>query len=205
MAAPIKLKYFNLGNLGGRGGVVRFCLLANNIAFTEIQIDFPTWGGSEKARILSSGENPAGYMPLVYDGNKVLQEHHTITRYYARQAGVYGKDAWVDYVQDAVAESMKEWRKAWADAVQGNDEAKKAYGEGAAKRYEVLEGIIKKFGGLGPNFSVGDAVIFGQVHDDRSTGTNLDLTVYPNINATIAKGLKSQGVKKWCNDHGQKY
>jgi hypothetical protein len=48
----------------------------------------------------------------------------------------------VDYVQDAVAESLKEWRAGWVEAVLGNDEAKKKYADSLPPRYVTLEAVL---------------------------------------------------------------
>jgi glutathione S-transferase len=204
MSQPIRLKYFNLGNFGGRGGVVRFALLANNIPFTNDFIAEEDWP-AEKAKLIASGLSPGGYMPVVYDGDKVLTEHQSISRYYSKQAGSYGKDASVDYAQDAAAESMKEWRADWVVALLGNDEAKQKYTASLAQRYATLDANLAKSKGLSGGFSVGDAAVFGQVHDDRQLGNKIDLSKLSYIQAVIDRALKTDGIKKWNEEHGKPF
>ena len=74
----VEFKYLKLGALGGRGGCVRFFMLAHGIDFTEELYDMGTDWPAAKAKIIESGENPAGTVPVVkYDG-KVLAQHFDV-------------------------------------------------------------------------------------------------------------------------------
>jgi hypothetical protein len=202
---PVRLRYYNLGNLGSRGGVVRFFFLYHGINHTNEWLALgPEWT-LEKQRLIATGESPGGYIPVVYDGDKTLTEHHSIVRYYAKKVGVYGKDDWADFVSDNVAESTKEWRASWVAAVVGDDANKATYAASLPARYTTLEALLKKYKGLGTHFSVGDAVIFGQVYDDRNLGQKVDLSAYPHINDVVTKALKNEPVKKWCDEHGKPF
>ena len=67
VAAPVVFKYLDLPyGLGGRGGAQRFFLLANQIPFTEDLVSMSEWGSVEKARVVTSGENPGGTLPILY-------------------------------------------------------------------------------------------------------------------------------------------
>ena len=62
----LTFKYLDLGAVGGRGGIQRFFMLANNIPFIEQLYDFsdPASWGVEKQRLLDTNENPCGSVPV---------------------------------------------------------------------------------------------------------------------------------------------
>jgi len=184
---------------------VRFFFLAHNIAHENDWLALGAEWPKEKQRLVTSGENPTGLIPVVYDGDKILTEHHAIVRYYGKLHGAYGKDNWQDFVQDSIAETTKEWRADWAGAVLGSDEAKAKYNAGLNARYVTLEALLKKHGGFQGPFSVGDATVFGQVYDDRGIGQKIDLAKFPLIEKVVQRALKHDGIKKWCDDHGKPF
>ena len=60
VAMPVVFKYLALPNgLAGRGGAQRFFLERD-------LVDMAHWGAEEKNRIVQSGENPCGSLPLIY-------------------------------------------------------------------------------------------------------------------------------------------
>jgi len=69
-----------------------FFFVAHGIPYEDSNIEYPGGWADEKKRLVESGENPAGFVPVVYDGEHIMTEHHSIIRYYAKLAGVYGKE-----------------------------------------------------------------------------------------------------------------
>ena len=65
-ATKLLFKYLALPKaLGGRGGVQRFFLLSQDIPFTEeLYAKGEPWA-IEKARLLSTGENPCAQVPVI--------------------------------------------------------------------------------------------------------------------------------------------
>uniref|UniRef100_A0A7S3PFA0 Glutathione S-transferase n=1 Tax=Aplanochytrium stocchinoi TaxID=215587 RepID=A0A7S3PFA0_9STRA len=170
-----KLIYVDLPNgLGGRGGVVRFFLLANNIPFTEELIPMSDWP-EHKATFIKEGVNPAGTVPIVQLGDKTLTQHVAIMRYLANLAGVSTGDPYRDYIQDLVADEYQGWRDAWVSGAFGDDEAKNNYAkETVAKKLRLFEGLYAKykmndaFLSTSPNGVPlwGDAAIYGLIRDN---------------------------------------
>jgi glutathione S-transferase len=119
IAAPVVFKYLALPNgLGGRGGAQRFFLLANRIPFTEDLVSMGEWGSAEKARIVTSGENPSGTLPILYTANgETLTQHIASSRYLARVHDVTADlTAYEEYVQDLVADEYQGFRDGWVKA-----------------------------------------------------------------------------------------
>ena len=83
LQGDIVLKFFELGPVGGRGGVVRNMLLVHDIKFTESKLPaFENWQ-AEKERLISSGECPIGTVPVLYVNGKPYFGHIPIVRYLA--------------------------------------------------------------------------------------------------------------------------
>jgi len=193
--SAIVLKYLNILPYGGRGGVTRFFLLSQGLAFEE---DLVANWAEEKKRMIESGENPAGGVPILYISGQARPQHIAAARYLARVKGLTSGDNYKDYVQDLVADEYQGFRDQWAKATAGVDEdAKKDYKD------KVVPVQLKKCDSLYESFKThhtflsvssetarplwGDAAIFGLLRDHILTGyvTREELAVYPRLMAML--------------------
>ena len=129
MPSSVSFKYLDLGHIGGRGGTLRFFLLANSIPYKEdlYQYNDSVWG-VEKKRLVESGENPCGTVPVAYteDGHHHLSQHISMARYFARINQLDSGDAWKDYVQDVIADEYQGFRNIWVEKSFASTEEQKA-------------------------------------------------------------------------------
>jgi Glutathione S-transferase, C-terminal domain len=216
-SAPITLKYLALPNgLGGRGGVSRFFMLANNIPFEEDLVGFAEWGSTEKARLVSSGENPCGTVPVIYTKGKDDKDVHLIqhiasARYIARLHGIT-KDmtAYEEYVQDLVADEQQGFRNEWVTtAFTGTDEDKAAYKTDKIPVYLTkFEALYAKYKTQDTYLSVannlplwGDAAMFGLLRDNLLVGLMAEdeLKRYPSLWGMYTAFGEIAAVKAWTD------
>ncbi|CAJ1359055.1 unnamed protein product [Effrenium voratum] len=176
----LTLEYLALPSpISGRGGVVRFFLLANKVVFTEKLHSLEDWGGSVKAKYVAEGISPAGQLPLLWVGESPNSEHISLMRLVAGLAQLKTAkeaDCWSLYVQDMVADAYAEWRGAWASATFGGDAAaKETYKATVPGRLKQFEGVLAKAGLKGAFISGdlplwGDSALFSLISDNIVTG-----------------------------------
>lgn len=213
----LKLKYFDLsgfGGLSGRGGSVRFFLLANGIPFTEEVVDWAGWGAGLKQEAMASGESPTGHLPLVYlpgsssSSSPLLLETFAILRRLAKRDGQYGSDEERDYAADVASDATVEFRSALLDSAFGGPDAKLSYTTSPDKRphfYSVMEALLQRFGSssshaVGSSASFADAVVFAVLwddvavhgHDEALWGSN------PRLAGFFRAYLAQPAVLGWC-------
>ncbi|KIZ03486.1 hypothetical protein MNEG_4470 [Monoraphidium neglectum] len=177
---PVTFKYLALPNgLAGRGGAVRFFLLAARVPYKEDLVDFAEWRAGVKQEVKDSGESPLGVLPVITVGSKRLIQHVATTRYLAKAQGLYGKDIDADLAADGVADEYVPWREAWVASL-GGDDAKATYASARPKYYAGLEALLGYYGSTGASATAGgaltyaDALLFSQIWDDTTT-QGLDL------------------------------
>lgn len=220
-STPLTLKYLALPNgLGGRGGVFRFFSLSQNIPFEEQLLPLAAWA-AEKERLVKSGENPSGTVPVIYTNSKPatstgspLVQHIATSRYLARIHSVTSGDAYGDYVQDLVADEYQGFRDEWVTVhFTGSDDDKNAYKDDALAKYLI------KFDALYSNYKThetflsvsqttqqplwGDAAIFGLLRDHILTGyvTMEELKAYPHLIGMYEAYEKIPAVADWIAKH----
>ena len=210
-------KYLNLLPLGGRGGVTRFFMISQGINYEEDLIAYDESWAKEKARLIESGENPSGTLPMLYCNDKPQPQHIAAARYLARVHKVTSGDDYKDYVQDMVADEYHSFRSQWVSvAFGGDDEVKADYKTGD------LVNHLTKFDALYKNFKTeeiflsvsattgqplwGDAAIFGLLRDHILT--NLlsleDLAKYPCLLAMYTAYESIPAVKEWLDSVNKK-
>jgi len=180
--------------------------LANNIDFEEdFVVPGDAWGPVKQE--ITKKDNPAGHIPIVYYGDMTLTEHHSIMRYFAKKAGVYGKDDEKDFAQDCLGEFSKEWRSDWVGTLFDPVKKEKYVAEGNASYLGIGEKILDRYHKHfeGPEISLGDALLFSQLRDLKLTGYPIDAAKYPHLTALLAKVAKNAKVKAWCDAHGGGY
>jgi len=210
----IVFKYLNLLPVGGRGGVTRFFLLSQGLDFEEHLVT--NWA-EEKKRLIETGENPAGGVPILYGSRGSSQahpQHIAASRYVARVYGLTSGDDYKDYVQDLVADEYQGFRNQWAAATfRGTEDDKKEYKD------IVLPGQLKKFNSIYESFMThdpylsvslktnrplwGDAAMFGLIRDHFLKGyiTREELTTtYPRLMAMYTSNETIPEVKTWLEN-----
>eukprot|EP00525_Craspedostauros_australis_P005706 CAMPEP_0198129724 /NCGR_PEP_ID=MMETSP1442-20131203/52384_1 /TAXON_ID= /ORGANISM="Craspedostauros australis, Strain CCMP3328" /LENGTH=225 /DNA_ID=CAMNT_0043790175 /DNA_START=45 /DNA_END=722 /DNA_ORIENTATION=- len=208
-------RYISLPHgLGGRGGVQRFFMLANEIPFSE-DLYGAKWPEAKKAMV-ESGENPCGSAPVIYckdDDSVHLSQAIAGSKYIGAVFGATTGDAYGDYVQDLVCDEYQGFRDLWvAMAFASGDDAedkKKAYREeslpkqltkfdalyGKFKTHDVYLSVSKK-----TNMPLwGDAALFGLIRDNVITGFMKmdDLDKYPNLASMYKSYAKIGPVAAW--------
>ena len=217
-ASPIVFKYLNLLPVGGRGGVTRFFLLSQGIDFEEDLCAMADWP-AEKKRLVTTGENPSGSLPVVYMNNAngaavAHPQHIAVSRYLARVHKVTSGDDYKDYVQDLVADEYHGFRDHWAKVTfSGTDDDKADYKENALVQY------LTKFNALYQTFQTdevflsrsaktgqplwGDAAVYGLLRDHVMTKymTTDDLAAgYPRLAAMYGAYEKIPAVQAWLEN-----
>eukprot|EP00439_Symbiodinium_sp_Y106_P068571 s531_g11.t1 len=176
----LRLEYLALpAPISGRGGALRFFLLANKVVFSEKLHALADWG-SMKAKYVAEGISPAGHLPLLWVGDgPACSEHISLMRLVAglvQLKNVKDADCWSLYTQDMIADAYTEWRSDWAAATFGsNDAAKETYKAGVLGRLKQFEGVITKAGVKGAFVSGdlplwGDSALFSLISDNIATG-----------------------------------
>jgi len=220
-ASVLKFKYLALGGIGGRGGAQRFFLLANDIPFEEDLVTGSDWGASEKARVVASGENPCGTVPIIYASNldeesapAHLIQHIATARYLARVHGkTQGLSPYEEYVQDLVADEYQGWRSDWvhhAFNTKSEDEKATYKTEKVPEYLTKFEELYKKYKTHEIYLSVssqeksplwGDAAVFGLVRDHILTGLlpQEDVAKYPSLAAAYQAFGDIPSVKAWID------
>ena len=189
VTSPFVFKYLALPNgLGGRGGVQRFFMLTHKIPFEEKLIPYNEEWAAEKERMVSSGENPCGTVPVTFaqkkgDDSKTipLVQHIATSRLLAKLYDVTSGDVYQDYVQDLVADEYQGFRDVWVQvSFAGSEDDKKKYREtDLPAQLTKFETLYKQFKTHDVYLSVsaktklplwGDSAIFGLVRDHVLVG-----------------------------------
>lgn len=172
----------------------------------------------EKKRLIASGENPSGSVPVISnEGNPQHQhsQHIAVSRYLARVYRVTSGDDYKDYVQDLVADEYQGFRDEWVKVTfSGSDEEKAAYKEGnLIKQLTKFNALYETFKTDDTFLSVsaktgnplwGDAAVYGLLRDHiLSKYISLeDLTPYPKLSAMYLEYEKIPAVQKWLEGLG---
>eukprot|EP00877_Chromochloris_zofingiensis_P009232 jgi/Chrzof1/4562/Cz14g18120.t1 len=179
------------GGFGSRGGV---------------EVDFDSWASSGRAEAIKSGENPTGQLPIVFLGDKKLQESLAMIRLFSKQLGQYGHDMEHDYQVDAVGDASVPWRWAWVHSEDPND---KAYPEKRAHFYDLFEKLLTSNNASGAHVvggkpSTADAIVFGQLFDDIVLHDNAPIQTYPKLKALYEAFIAQPKVLQWCKSRSLK-
>jgi glutathione S-transferase len=215
LESPLVFKYIAM-LVAACGGVLHFFLLSHGVSFEEelIPMSGDTWS-TEKQRLIASGENPSGTVPIVYskntDSNDAHPQHIAVSRYLARVYQLTSEDSYKDYVQDLVADEYLGFRDQWVAATFGGNADEKA-------KYstETLPSQLTKFDALYAQFKTeevflsvsaktgqplwGDAAVFGLLWDHTMTGyiTVQELEQkYPHLAALFAAYHAIPPVNQW--------
>lgn len=215
----VVFKYLNLLPVGARGGVTRFFLLSQGIDFEEDLVPMADWP-AEKKRLVATGENPSGTLPVVYmkktdnendtPSMAAHPQHIAVSRYLARVYKVTSGDDYKDYVQDLVADEYQGFRDHWVKVTfSGTDDDKADYKDNALVQY------LTKFNALYQTFQTddvflsrsaktgqplwGDAAVYGLLRDHVLTKyiTTDDLNAYPRLAAMYGAYEKIPAVQAW--------
>ncbi|KAL7565734.1 hypothetical protein ACA910_005427 [Epithemia clementina (nom. ined.)] len=213
MSNPIKFRYIELGHLSSRGGALRFFLLANDIPYEETIVSFaPEAWAVEKKRLIESGENPCGSVPVVYLENNVqLSQHMAICRYVARTHQVDSGDALKDCFQDIVADEQQGFRDLWVQKFLGTEEERAEYRKHALPEHlKKFEALYQKYKTADPYLSTspagnplwGDSAMFALLYDHMETGyfTEDGLKEYPSLSALYKAYVAIPAVAGWIEE-----
>jgi hypothetical protein len=215
--APVSFHYHNFLPFGARGGVTRFFTLTQGIPFEENLVSNGDWP-QEKQRLVTSGENPAGTLPIITQSNKagggeaggIHPQHIAVSRYMAKVFEVTSGDDYKDYVQDLVADEYQGFRDHWVKVTfRGGEEEKEDYKQNDVPTY------LTKFDALYNSFKTddvflstsaktgqplwGDAAVFGLLRDHILSGalTPDDLQTYTNLWAMYTAYEAIPAIHQW--------
>eukprot|EP00612_Vaucheria_litorea_P001337 CAMPEP_0171457252 /NCGR_PEP_ID=MMETSP0945-20130129/3406_1 /TAXON_ID=109269 /ORGANISM="Vaucheria litorea, Strain CCMP2940" /LENGTH=212 /DNA_ID=CAMNT_0011982825 /DNA_START=67 /DNA_END=702 /DNA_ORIENTATION=+ len=135
---PVKLTYFSLGKIIGRGGAIRFLLQSHGIKFEEEKVEFSNWM-KLKTDLIESGRNPFGQLPVVQVGDKTLFETNSIISYLTSVIGYQNADAYNLHKQNAIVDNVTSVKAKWINIAFGPAENKEA---GLEKFKETLPGYF---------------------------------------------------------------
>ncbi|KAL7564469.1 hypothetical protein ACA910_001563 [Epithemia clementina (nom. ined.)] len=219
----IHFKYLDVGKIAARGGAFRFYLLANGIPYEETLFKAsPDSWGVEKKRLIESGENPCGTVPVVYlkddknNNNVQLSQHIAISRYLARTYNIDSGDAYKDYIQDLVADEYQGARNAWVDTTfKGTDEQKAEYrNQKIPETLKKFDALYQKYKTADPYLSTstagnplwGDSALFALLYDQIQTGyiNEDDLATYPNLAPLYHAYSTIPAVAGWIKEKDQR-
>ena len=79
----LKLKYFELGPVAGRGGIVRFMLYVHDVDFEDVKVAPDNSWLDLKQELVTSGHNPCGTIPVLYIDDTPYFGHIPILKYLA--------------------------------------------------------------------------------------------------------------------------
>mmetsp|Transcript_24339 Transcript_24339/g.78639 ORF Transcript_24339/g.78639 Transcript_24339/m.78639 type:complete len:221 (+) Transcript_24339:54-716(+) len=141
----IKFKYLAGLPFGlvGRGGAIRFFLLAHGIPFEEELFDMQTTWPKKKAELLLTNESPSGMVPLVEYGDMTLTQHIATMRYIAFDMALVSTPNG-NYAQDVIADEYQVLRDAYVTAVFGGDKDK--FKTLLSEKLTMFEKYYKKYG-----------------------------------------------------------
>ena len=215
--SPLVFKYLNLP-LGARGGVTRFFLLSQNIPYEEQLVSMGDAWSTERKRMIETGENPSGTLPLLYSNNGQAHPQHIASiRYLARVHKLTSGDDYKDYVQDLVADEYQGFRDEWVKVTfTGSDEDKTIYKKGnLVDQLNKFNALYEKFHTDSTFLSVsaktsqplwGDAAIYGLIRDHILTGyiSLEDLAAYPRLLNMYQAYESIPAVKEWLEKSNNK-
>eukprot|EP00632_Arachnochrysis_sp_CCMP2950_P002630 CAMPEP_0185703682 /NCGR_PEP_ID=MMETSP1164-20130828/15248_1 /TAXON_ID=1104430 /ORGANISM="Chrysoreinhardia sp, Strain CCMP2950" /LENGTH=216 /DNA_ID=CAMNT_0028370987 /DNA_START=73 /DNA_END=723 /DNA_ORIENTATION=- len=200
-SSKISFRYLDFGAIGGRGGVVRFFLLAHGLDFDETLYNPATEWPAVKKALVESGENPAGTMPIVTIDGAQLTQHIAIMREIAKRRGISASG---DFASDAVADQYQAFRDAWVSAAfMGGDKA--AFKKHVTEELQVFEGLYAKYATHDTYLAVGadgkplwgDVALFALIRDLMLTGF-VDLIALPPRLAKMVGALAADAaVAAW--------
>ena len=145
------MHYLQLGPVGGRGGTQRFFMLANGIPFEEKLFAVPGEWGDEKKRLIETGENPCGGVPVTYVDNVHMAQHVGTCRYLARTNKLDTGDNLKDYYQDMIADEYQGFRNLWVvKTFEASDVEKAEY------KTKTLPTLLAKFDALYKKYKTAD-------------------------------------------------
>lgn len=188
----ITFKYLNFGPIGGRGGVVRFFMLAHNLKYTEELIAPGADWTAAKAKIIETGENPAGTVPIVTVNGKTLTQHIAIVRELAKTTS---------YANDAIADQYQAFRDAWVSAAfMGGDKAK--FQDHALAELNVFNALYRKYAEadtyiVGDTPLWGDSALFGLMRDLILTGFITEDDIPPRLKTMFLAYKAIPAVARW--------
>jgi hypothetical protein len=189
-------------------------MLSQGIPFEEHLIMPGELWTAEKKRLIESGENPAGSVPIIQTekGGKAYPQHVAVSRYLARINNLTSGDDYKDYVQDLVADEYQGFREQWSQATfSGTDDQKATYKDTTlVTQLTKFESLYKTFKTDDVFLSVsaktgnplwGDAAVFGLLRDHVLTSyiTVDDLKAYSNLASLYNSYGNIPAVKCWLD------
>nr|AST11629.1 glutathione S-transferase s1 [Bemisia tabaci] len=194
--APPKLTYFPIRGLGEP---IRFVLSYANEKFIDDRITTEDWPKIKPT-------TPFGKLPILEIDGKIVNQTAAICRYYAKKAGIAGKDDWEALLIDATVGTFDDMRMAISGYhTDPNEESK-------AKKYDILikETIPFYMGRLdkqveeNEGFFVNGKLSWADLWVVALLGTmsyfaKIDLVEdYPNVRALKDKVLSIPQIKAWA-------
>ncbi|KAM0754679.1 glutathione S-transferase [Meredithblackwellia eburnea MCA 4105] len=176
----------------GRGEVIRLFFEEAGIAFIDHRWSFDErnkgMDDTERAKI-----NPAGSVPYLELGGKVLAQSYPILRYLSAKLGEYdGKTLDEKYFVDVVCDLAIDWRTKFVDSafvtdangLNANDDANPFKRHKSYTLQRFVKAIDRTLAGseyasagpfvLGDRLTYADLVVFQIYHDEREIGGGLD-------------------------------
>eukprot|EP01006_Ploeotia_vitrea_P017356 TRINITY_DN48464_c0_g1_i1.p2 TRINITY_DN48464_c0_g1~~TRINITY_DN48464_c0_g1_i1.p2 ORF type:complete len:219 (+),score=39.50 TRINITY_DN48464_c0_g1_i1:101-757(+) len=202
--SAIKFRYFDLAKMKifGRGGVVRFFMLANSIPFEDAYVPYDKSWPEKKTALIAEG-HPSGALPVINIDDFAMSECNAMMRYLARVYGVQGtakEEAVSDMILDKTTAFMNGLFSTFAS---GKEEWVK---EGRYKHYDVLNSFIEANGGdnwikaQAANPCPGALSLYCVVKDDATLYGAIDKE-YPFLKKLVATVELNTKITQWTRDN----
>jgi len=205
-ATKLKLKYFELGPIAGRGGVVRFMLFVHDLDFEDVKVAPDDSWLELKQELVTSGHNPCGTIPVLYIDDTPYFGHIPILKYMAAKLDADSSDPEVIYRSNVMLDEYTNWRNDWSDSL-FDEEKKKAYTEKRETIYALIEKLYeRRLDKSGPYFmglekpGYDDLCVFTMVQDDFNMCGEMNLDAYPTVKAMCEKVKAIPRIAAWYTE-----
>jgi len=202
----LKLKYFELGLIAGRGGVVRFMLYVHDLDFEDIKVAPDNSWLQLKQELVTSGHNPCGTVPVLYIDETPYFGHIPILKYLAAKFDAGSSDPEVIYRSNVMLDEYTNWRNDWSDSL-FDEEKKKVYSEKREKIYALIEKLYDRRLDKSKPYFMGmekpgydDLCIFTMVQDDQQLCGEMNLDAYPTIKTVCEKVKAIPRIAAWYTE-----
>lgn len=176
----------------GLGEILRLFLVDAGIDFKDEPFQRENWL-AVKQKIIESGENPLGSVPLVKLGNRAYHATTPTIKYWSKKLGKYlPKDVEEEYFVDQAVDAIADWRGNSRVMFGSDEQAKETYKRDILPRLlKAFDVFLGKYNGpylLGSDITYADFTVYQCLSDTdvwgRGAAKDL-LNQYPNVKAFV--------------------
>jgi glutathione S-transferase len=197
------LTYFPLR---GRAETFRLAFAETKTPFTEKNIAFPDWFGSQKEALTADGTVPFGQLPRLCNGGFACVQSNAISRYLARKLNLYGAnveenaqvDTWLDVAEDI---RVKYYQLVFVDKAE--EKAKATYLPYAEKSFGLVEKQFSRVNEgqgwlVGASFTIADLSLWELLDQHKPVFPTI-LSKFPLLSAWHARVAARPNIAAYIN------